>query len=898
MSNVKQIGINLSNLSPSDSYVYTFTNRGGNWPLKLSTISGVIRSSTPTHVIKSYVEFCPTVDACDPNDPNVFYNQPLEDNSGRVNADITNLYGVVGITVTSQNDNNIIVSHDTLVECDNCLPTLSITAPTYIFMTLSNSESATFTFNGLIPNQEYLYDFSIVDSNWPVKMSPHTGVIKSATSSYTFQSRATLCANALDCEDALPYNGTLNCDAGQTPFASLKLTLNPVVNSYQQSTSKEFTISCKNCFNQPTVQFNNPSITLNKDSKNKTSFGLFFNKLVFNKEYHYRITSIDANWPAVVTPMSGTIISYDPNGSESLSINLAFCDSPLICPSNNPDVIDYNLDSNCLSNYGYIDKFVRIRAELIDANCENITDTIYSNELLVNCVDCIPKVQITMPTSASLTNNNYTLNSSISNLIPGQKYKYLIDTVDSNWPTTVYPISGIFTPDSTSTSLSFQFSLCRSTGLCDLTSPNTLPYTLDDACLIFGAKDLRTTVKLNIETVDCDNPSSVTSNSLSLVCNNCLPTLRASAPTGIVLTSNNKASIGLTLSNLIPGQTYSYKGMGLSANWPVSLYPMSGNIVASGTSVTIPVAITVCKSSGICPSTDPTVIPYNLKTSSYYGSNVDRIARFYFDVNTVNCEVDETVRTNEILLTCDNCIPSVTLVNSPATASLTTAGATKYQLSTTAQNLVPGEKYTYDINYVDSNWPTIVSPRSGEFIAVSTSKVINTDLQFCFPSGSCAGNSDLMPYRNNTSSISKYTKINMSLKDSTCPLAPIRSEDFTLSCSNCFPIANYTIAWSGGSSLTLPLTCCTGTRVTRVDVGNAIASDIHTYEFSSSTPDISFVPSNGYVVIKPNGSGSIYTMMNSTLSSGVSALCQCKVTNVTSGLEAIEFSVVRCGTGC
>ena len=57
MSNIKSIGIKVSGLSPLETYNYRFTNKGGNWPVKVSPISGVFRPNSLDNVyeIRSYV---------------------------------------------------------------------------------------------------------------------------------------------------------------------------------------------------------------------------------------------------------------------------------------------------------------------------------------------------------------------------------------------------------------------------------------------------------------------------------------------------------------------------------------------------------------------------------------------------------------------------------------------------------------------------------------------------------------------------------------------------------------------------------------------------------------------------------------------------------------------------
>ena len=254
---------------------------------------------------------------------------------------------------------------------------------------------------------------------------------------------------------------------------------------------------------------------------------------------------------------------------------------------------------------------------------------------------------------------------------------------------------------------------------------------------------------------------------------------------------------------------------------------------------------------------------------------------------------------NTMLVRCDDCLPVAALTHSSNSVTLSTPGTNRYQLSTAAQNLIPGETYSYEVNYVDSNWPTIVSKQSGEFVAVASSKNILTELQFCFPSGTCSQNPvDVMPYRVSpiTTNTNKYAVINLSITDTTISSNPTISDDFTLTCSNCLPNINYTMAFSGSPTLVLPSNCCSGNQVMRVNIGGAIPGDIHNYVLSSSSPNVSFMPTSGQIIFKQGGSGTIVSMMSTSLSSETSAIAQCKLTNVSSNIETVDFLVIKCGT--
>jgi hypothetical protein len=771
MSNVKSIGIKVSGLSPLDTYNYTFSNKGGNWPVKLSPLSGSFQPNSidNAYEIKSYVEFCATTGLCPPGAANVLYNAPYVDNGPGASVDRTTLYSVIGLSLVSSSTSTKVLDTQTLVECDNCLPNLSLTAEETIMLDESslNTKQIATTVNGLIPNQVYTYVFTSIDSNWPVKVTPVSGTIRSSSDSSNIKSLVTLCANSIDCANGLSFVATQNCDAGQTPFSAIKLTVSPANGSLQAPVSTDFTVSCDNCIPKLTLVLPD-TVKLDRLSKNKTSMNLVASNLKLGKQYIYNINSVDANWPAIVTPISGKLTAH--YESMNIPLTVTLCPSTGLCPSVSSDVIDYSIDSNCLLGYSNMERYIRFNADIFSNECDNESDKVYSNDVTISCVDCLPRAKVSIPNMMLLSSDSKNINTftaDLTDLVPGQKYKYEFKSVGSNWPTLIYPITGIISTESTAASLSSRITFCRSTTLCD-NAENVLAYIFDNSSLYSEGLERYSSVVLEIKPLDCSSIPSSTSNTM--------------------------------------------------------------------------------------------------------------------------------------LVRCDDCLPTASLTHSSNSVVLSTPGTNRYQLSTAAQNLIPGETYSYEINYVDSNWPTIVSKQSGEFVAVASSKNILTELQFCFPSGNCAKNPvDVMPYRVSpvTANTNKYATINLSITDTTSSSNPTISDDFTLTCSNCLPNINYTMAFSGSPTLVLPTNCCSGNQVMRINIGGAIPGDIHNYVLSSSSPNVSFMPSTGQMIFKQGGSGTIITMMSTSLSNETSAITQCKLTNISSDIEAVDFLVVKCGsTAC
>jgi hypothetical protein len=767
MSNVKSIEIKVSGLSPLDTYNYTFSNKGGNWPVKLSPLSGSFQPNSIDNIygIKSYVEFCATTGLCPSGAANVLYNAPYIDNNPGVSVDRTTLYSVIGLSLVSTSTSSKILDTQTLIECDNCLPNISLTAEENIMLdaVTSNTKQISTSVNGLIPNQLYTYVFTSIDSNWPIKITPVSGSIRPSSDSANIKSLVTLCASSGDCSNGLSFVPTQNCDPGQTPFSAIKLTVSSANSSLQAPVSADFTVSCDNCI--PKLSLDLPAtVKLDRLSKNKTSINLVASNLKLGKQYVYHINGVDANWPAIVVPISGKLTAQSENINIPLSVTL--CPSTGLCPSASSDVIDYSIDSDCLLDYANMERFVRFNADISGSECDDAFDKAYSNDVTISCFDCLPRAKASIPNItllSTVTKNVNTFTADITDLIPGQKYEYSFKSVDSNWPTLIYPITGIISTELTSISLSPRITFCRSTGLCD-TAENVLDYTLDN---------------------------------------------------------------------------------------------------------------------------------------NLYAEGLERYASIVLEIKPIGCSSIPASISNTMLARCDDCLPKVSLTHSSNSAVLSSPGLNRFQLSTTAQNLIPGETYSYEVNYVDSNWPTIVSKQSGEFIAVSSNRNISTALQFCFPSGICSKNPvDVMPYRVSpiTTSTNRYAIINLSITDTASPNNPAISEDFSLTCSNCLPNADYTIAFSGSPILVLPTGCCSSTQIMRINIAGAIPGDIHNYEISDGSANVTFIPSTGQIIFKQGGSGTIMTVMTTALVGSATAIAECKLTNITSNIETVDYLVIKCAS--
>ena len=107
---------------------------------------------------------------------------------------------------------------------------------------------------GLTPNKNYAYEFVSLDANWPVFMSPMSGVLQSsATESFVnsqifFCSSSGLCPNGT--KGVLSYSMDSDTQTKKyrySPYATLQMIVHSEACSNDQYFSDTFTIYCDDC---------------------------------------------------------------------------------------------------------------------------------------------------------------------------------------------------------------------------------------------------------------------------------------------------------------------------------------------------------------------------------------------------------------------------------------------------------------------------------------------------------------------------------------------------------------------------------------------------------------------------------------------------------------------------
>lgn len=448
MSTIKLIDVSVDGLDDKEQYNFIINNKGGNWPVKIIPRSGVFVPKK----LNAYAYFCPSIGACPPNDPSVFYNIPSSNiKQTTLSTDGTTLYTVLDLVITNAANNNIVYTRACLVECDSCLPNIDISTDDVILdATTKNSATASVKISGLIPNQDYVYQFTGVDGNWPVSVLPNSGIIQSSADNYTLTSLVSFCASSGDC--ASTQNGIFkntqinNCYSGDELYAKVELSITPQdISSLQPKTKTTFSIICNKCLPKPSVSLPN---SVNLSSLSRSDVASTLSNLKIGEKYSYRFYISDANWPIVLYPNSGNIVPL--SADQTITTRLSFCPTTGLCPPNATGVEPYTINNNLASSINRLEKIAKLKFELIE-NCTNTK--VSSSETIVTCSNCLDKYSIKFNDSPFLglgypccTGTKY-LNATLTGS-PYQAYSYLIAPVIEDATLSLEQASGIVTTNS------------------------------------------------------------------------------------------------------------------------------------------------------------------------------------------------------------------------------------------------------------------------------------------------------------------------------------------------------------------------------------------------------------------------------------------------------------------
>jgi len=337
INNTQKISIPVSGLYKQQKYNFKFRGLGGNWPVTLYPMSGSFETTNNKTVnLTTVASFCQSTGLCPQSDGNVL---PYSTNYQGFNA-IDAVTSFV-VDVTDPSDNSVKSSEPQFIQCLSCLSSPKISMPNQITIsgavvssvgavTQYNSQTNNYYFfspqlSGLIPGEEYQYSVNSLGGNWPVLLSPMSGIIKSPADSANIEMVVSFCPTLNYCQagtNGLLNNYSLNADADASSFYEhnyftiLNLSIKQLNYPYSSSISDQMVIRCKDCL--PTVKIGASIVTTYNrilvmgTSNYAVADTISMTASVGDKlEYVYPSTTIDGQaGPIMILNYNGQDIAY------------------------------------------------------------------------------------------------------------------------------------------------------------------------------------------------------------------------------------------------------------------------------------------------------------------------------------------------------------------------------------------------------------------------------------------------------------------------------------------------------------------------------------------------------------------------------------------------------------
>lgn len=829
-TNVFDINIPVSGLIRSLDYQYIIEGLGGNWPVAVLPITGVFTAKSKSATINISAIFCPNPIVCPSGSDDVLPS------TQRYSAGIENdlLFTSFRAKVCELNTNsNFIYSQTQKVSCSKCIRSFGPKAilPTLVELVEASGNTLEFEakLDGISPDIEYTYKYNILNSSWPIKLSPASGTIKSAEHSGVIPSQLVFCETDPSYGDScgVPKNLTATINLELDPVIDTNNTIWPVYNT-QSIISNHMFVECDNCLPAPQITKTiNGDVRINRNTSNFITFSI--DKLIKNRSYNYIIERINANWPLIVNDKSDSIMS--PDGKYSLNLLTEFCADTGVCTNANPNVLSYTTDI-------VKEKYSSFRLRLSDSVTSGV---FYSDTVSLYCNDCDqhPQISIGEPSTGGFSNltiedvqdaigtyisgvngievsyddstgytnigiedktvktasldvlpenaisdsvfsvssiktfiNKYdkTINIPISmkNLSIGKTYTYSLESVNANWPLFVINNNQTFTATEDSLDTSIYAVFCNSRASCPSGQLGILPYTANISKSAYSI----------LRAVITDGTNTYMSDPIKYDCSDCITSLSSTKPIlsqSMTLTDNNQATINeAKIEGLIPGVEYEYNFNIIDSSWPVEIYPKTGKIIATKDTAPIYANIIFCDSGNysnvVCNTSKHTMAIINLEVSaSGYAS----------DNNLTN----DIVSSNHMVIECHDCLPKPHITNT--IGGDTRIDNSKSQLITfSIDKLIKNRQYDYTIEPIDANWPLIISNVSDSIISQNGKYSLDLISEFCADTGICNNtNPNVLSYLTDIVK-EKYSSFRLRLSDSVNS-GVMYSDIITLYCNDC-----------------------------------------------------------------------------------------------------------------
>jgi hypothetical protein len=257
------------------------------------------------------------------------------------------------------------------------------------------------------------------------------------------------------------------------------------------------------------------------------------------QKYNFKFRGLGGNWPVTLYPMSGSFETTN-NKTVNLTTVASFCQSTGLCPQSDGNVLPYS------TNYQGFNTIDAVTSFVVDVTDPSDNSVKSSEPQFLQCLSCLSSPKIIMPEQVSIsggssvitfvnngitqtdnvrTNNYYFFNPHITGLIPGEEYKYSINSLGGNWPVLANPVSGIIKSSSDTANIELVVSFCPTTGYCPPGTNGLLNnYVLgaDADTSKFYEHNYFTVLNLSLQQLNYPYSSTI-GDQMVIRCKDCLP---------------------------------------------------------------------------------------------------------------------------------------------------------------------------------------------------------------------------------------------------------------------------------------------------------------------------------------------------------------------------------------
>lgn len=619
-----------------------------------------------------------------------------------------------------------------------------------------------------------------------------------------------------------------------------------------------------------------------------------------NASYSYKWNGLGGNWPALIGAKSGIIASDSFSTAYDVNTALQFCATTGSCYGD-PSLLPYSTE-NCDIQSSDVYSVLELVISRDSTNMVQLTKNV-----TVHCEECSNRPNITSNYVNTLNNvlgNSTQLKMDLSHLVPQKTYFYKFKNLGGNWPITVTNVSGSFVSTDTHVDLYSKVTFNNVTGvIADNIFNNMTPGCIND-------RDLNATIIFELYSdTDCTDGQVYTSDPLSFSCIDCLDNLIIENIPDITLPSlkdgaENFSHIKATIRNCQKNKTYNYQFHSAGGNWPVHITNVSGSFIANAPDMyLLDTLFAFCDSNETCDVNNNAIL--TPKTPCLHRKH--KMNTLYLYVEPADCQLQAGV-SNQFDVHCNDCFAEP-IINITANNKVTTnedimvnTNSQVTRFLTRFDRLNKGDHYAYSFESLDANWPVIVDPPSGEFKARGDTQIVDHKLIFALPTGDALDNPGALEY--NISSYNqeyenKFAKFHANLYRKDCADMQYQSANVEMVCDSCLPCLNCsTISFSGSPILELPLSCCSGTDMMFISITGANPDSTYTYELTSLSGQINFVPHTGIVYMGKGGNSTVPVLMTTKLTNREQGLAQARLTDIGTGAESLGFLGILCGEEC